>query len=108
MVVTNKTDTGIISGSYATQNIPAKLSGNEELKEKLVPDSNTGEVVLNLSYEGKLLAQKELADTTETRSAKLNATQQKMIENLKNDTSLGLSKQKKNGNGSRKNVPGRL
>lgn len=96
MVVTNKTDTGIISGSYATQNIPAKLSGNEELKEKLVPDSNTGEVVLNLSYEGKLLAQKELADTTETRSAKLNATQQKMIENLKNDTSLGLSKQKKN------------
>lgn len=41
MVVTNKTDTGIISGSYATQNIPAKLSGNEELKEKLVPDSNT-------------------------------------------------------------------
>ena len=96
MVVTNKTDTGIISGSYAPQNIPAKSSGNEELKEKLVSNSNTGEVVLNLSYEGKLLAQKELADTTATRSAKLNATQQKMIENLKNDTSLGLSKQKKN------------
>ena len=96
MVVTNKTDTGIISGSYATQNIPAKLSGNEELKEKLVPDSNTGEVILNLSYEGKLLAQKELTNTTESRNAKLNATQQKMIENLKNDTSLGLGKQKKN------------
>ena len=96
MVVTNKTDTGIIPGSYAPQNIPAKSSGNEELKEKPVPDSNTGEVILNLSYEGKLLAQKELTNTTESRNAKLNATQQKMIENLKNDTSLGLGKQKKN------------
>lgn len=96
MVVTNKTDTGIISGTYTLQNIPAKSSESEELKEKLVSNSNTGEVVLNLSYEGKLLAQKESADITETRSAKLNATQQKMIENLKNDTSLGLSKQKKN------------